>query len=66
MKTKIAQAIDGTDNIHVVFKPSPDFYDKVGIRRKRFAQLYRGEKSPLLSELEAIAGYVQRPIADLI
>ena len=48
MKTKIAMAIDGTDNTNVVFKPTTDFYKVVGIRRKRFGQLYRGEKSPVI------------------
>lgn len=66
MKTKIAKAIDGTDNIRVVFKPSAEFYKMVGIRRKRFGQLYRGEKSPLLSELEAISRHTAVAITDLI
>lgn len=66
MKTKIAAAIDGTDNKHVLFKPSAEFYKDVGIRRKRFGQLYRGEKSPLLSELESISRYSKVNLIDLI
>lgn len=66
MKTKIAKAIDGTDNVHVVFKPTPEFYKAVGIGRKRFGQLYRGQKSPLLSELESISKHTKVAVTDLI
>lgn len=66
MKTRIATAIDGTERPNVVFKPTSDFYKEVGIKRKRFGQLYRGEKSPLLSELESIARFTNVSLNDLI
>ncbi len=66
MKNKLAARIDGTDNAQIVFRPSPDFYKTVAIGRKRFGQIYRGEKSPTVEELEGIAKHFGKTLADFI
>jgi hypothetical protein len=54
-KSVIAQAIVGNSSNMGEFKPSKEFYQKTGIRQKRFGQLYRGEKSPKIEEIKAIS-----------
>ncbi len=65
-KSKIAKTIDGTDNPMVTFKPKKEFYEKTGIRQKRFGAIYRGEKSPNLVELKSISEYFTIPIQKFI
>jgi transcriptional regulator with XRE-family HTH domain len=48
------------------FKPNPEFYQSIGINRKRWAQLYRGEKEPTVPELQRIAKYFDTPISELL
>lgn len=60
MKSKIAQSIEG--NSMLVFKPNKEFYQKTGINKKRWGQLYRGEKSPIQEELQSISNYFSIPI----
>lgn len=66
VKTKLAASIDGSENQQIVFRPTPEFYSTVKIGRKRFGQLYRGERSPMVEELERIAKYFGKSIHDLI
>lgn len=65
-KNKLAARIDGSTDAQIVFKPAPEFYQAVGIGRKRFGQLYRGEKSPLLEELERLAHHFGKSVTDFI
>lgn len=65
-KSKIAKIIDGTDNPMVRFKPQKEFYEKTGIKQKRFGAIYRGEKSPELTELERLANYLGISINNFI
>lgn len=65
-KPRLASVIDGTTRTNVKFVPPKDFYDDVGIGRKRFGQIYRGDKSPSLDEARAIAQYFKVSIHDLI
>lgn len=65
-KSKIAKTIDGTSNPMVSFKPKREFYQKTGIRQKRFGMIYRGEKSPELNEMKAMSEYFNIPIQDFI
>lgn len=60
MKSKIAQCIEGGSML--VFKPNKEFYQKTGINKKRWGQLYRGEKSPVQEELKSISDYFDIPI----
>lgn len=53
-KSIISQAIGISSNMGE-FKPSKEFYQKSGIRQKRFGQIYRGEKSPQMEEIKAIS-----------
>jgi len=65
-KPPLRAAIDGSPLPQVVFRPNREFYKTTGIGRKRFGALYRGEKSPLLSELEAIAQALGKRVTDFI
>ncbi len=62
MKSKIAKCIEG-DSL-LVFKPNKSFYEKTGINKKRWGQLYRGDKSPIQEELQSIANYFSIPITN--
>lgn len=48
------------------FIPDREFYNTVSINRKRWGQLYRGEKEPTVSELKAIAKYFEFEINQII
>lgn len=39
------------------FKASPEFYEEVKIKRKRFGQILRNEKPATISELQNLANY---------
>lgn len=65
-KPKIRCVIDGSPHPQVFFRPTRDFYKATGIGRKRFGALYRGEKSPTLSEIEAIAKQLDKSVSDFI
>ena len=45
----------------LVFRPTQEFYVSVGINKKRWGQIYRGEKEPVLSEIKAISQYFNIP-----
>lgn len=57
-KSLFAIAIDGSSHQSYVFKPNREFYEHTKIGRKRYGQIYRGEKSPLLEEVVAICNYL--------
>ena len=63
VKCKFALIIDGSANPAINFKPSKDFYEATGIRRKRFGQIYRGEKSPMMAEMEDVCKYLNIPLS---
>ena len=58
LKTK---QIDG-----FVFRPTREFYEKIGVGQKRWGQLLRNEKPATIDELQRIAEYFQISITDLI
>lgn len=62
-KTIIAKAIEG-ESKRLVFKPTKEFYDTVGINSKRWGLLYRGNLEPTQSEIQALAGYFELPITN--
>ncbi len=49
-----------------VFKPDKAFYETVGIKQKRWAQLYRGQAVPNLTEMQELAKYFEVPITEFI
>lgn len=53
------------DRIGGKFKPDKRFYEKVGINSKRFAQLARGEKTPLLDEAVRLSEFFSVPLTTL-
>ena len=61
IKCQLALIIDGSPNPSIIFKPSKEFYEFTGIKRKRFGQLYRGEKSPLIEEVLSVCKYMNIP-----
>ena len=61
VKCKFALIIDGSANPSIIFKPSKEFYESTGIKRKRFGQIYRGEKSPLIEEVLRVCEYMNIP-----
>ncbi len=63
---KISEVIGKMEKPNFPFKPAPDFYDLVGIKRKRFWQLFRKETSPNMNEVKAIADYFKVKPNDLI
>lgn len=63
---KISEVIGQMEKQNFPFKPSPDFYNLVGIKRKRFWQLYRKEAQANLDEIKAIAQYFGVKPNDLI
>jgi len=48
-----------------VFKPNKSFYEKVGIKQKRWGQIYRGDTSPNIIELKSIAQFFGVDIKEL-
>lgn len=66
IKAKFAAIIDGSTDTQIIFKPALGFYQAVGIGRKLFGQLFRGEKSPLLEELERLAHHFGQSVNDFI
>jgi hypothetical protein len=48
------------------FKPTIDFYSKTGIKRKRWAMIFRKEISPTIDELDSIAKFFSVTVNDLI
>ena len=63
---KIQKLVQKRESEVYRFKPNQDFYEKIKINRKRWGQLYRGEKDPTLPEVERIADYFNAPISELI
>ena len=63
---RIANVINNIGKGKLKFLPDTEFYKYVGIRRKRWGQLYRNEKPVNLDELTSIARYFGVPINELI
>lgn len=54
-----------SERIGIGFRPDARFYSKVGINRKRYAQLYRAEKRPTIDEARALATFFSVSIEQL-
>jgi hypothetical protein len=63
---KIQSILERKETDVMKFRPSNDFYKKIGINKKRFWQLVRNEKSATLDEAKSIATYFKVPVTDLI
>lgn len=63
---KIESLIKSKEQYSLVFKPNEMFYVSVGINRKRWGQIYRGEFSPTVKELKAVAAYFEIEVTELI
>lgn len=48
------------------FKPDEKFYSLVGINRKRFGQLLRGDTEMLTKEAKKLAEVLNVPVTDLL
>jgi hypothetical protein len=63
---KIYKLIQSQERKNFPFKPSPEFYNSIGIKRKRWAQILRNEVSPTIIEVENIANYFKVQVSELI
>jgi len=63
---KIVEVIKNRETEVFKFKPNRTFYRKVGINRKRWGQIYRGEVSPTITEAQRIAYYFDISLSELI
>lgn len=63
---KIKIIIAKREKMNFRFSPDRQFYEAISINQKRWGQLYRGEVSPTIDELKAIAEYFEVPVTELI
>jgi len=64
--TTISELISKRESLAFRFRPKRDFYLKVGINRKRWGMIYRGEIEPVISELQRIAEYFEVDVTELM
>ena len=62
----LQKIIKSVERPNFPFKPDTIFYKKIGIRRKRWAQLLRNEKPANIDELKSISNYFNVSINKLI
>lgn len=62
----IQEIIKQKENEAFKFSPSPDFYKVIGINRRRWGQVFRGEIDPTVGEVNRIAQYFDVPVMSLI
>lgn len=63
---KVLELIKSMERPNFPFVPNQILYDATGIKRKRFAKIIRGEISPTITELKAIADYFNVKLNSLI
>ncbi len=64
--TKLQKLIKGLERPNFPFKPDFIFYTQIGVKRKRWAQIFRNEKPATIIEIQAIAKYFNVSINDII
>jgi len=62
----IKQFINKKETEVFKFCPNQKFYKKTGINRKRWGQIFRGEKEPTVSELLRMADYFDVSITEFL
>lgn len=66
METPIKKMLEEYEKqVGLRLKPDKRFYSKVGINQKRFGQLVRGEKTPLLDEAARLSDFFNVPLQTL-
>ncbi len=63
---KIEYIIKSKETETLKFRPSNEFYSKLGINKKRFWQLVRNDKPATIDELKKIANLFEVDITELI
>ena len=64
---KFKHLIEEIENKYLIsFKPTRQFYESVKIGQKRWHQILRNEKEPMIDELKRLAKYFGLSINDLI
>lgn len=53
------------ENIGGSWKPNENTYKLIGVKKKRFWQLVRGEKRPSIDEARALSKLFSVPVSDL-
>ncbi|GAB4017743.1 hypothetical protein GCM10028808_50040 [Spirosoma migulaei] len=67
MVAPVAQAFEAyKSKIPGQFKPDKKFYSIVGINRKRFAQLLRGETKMYTEEAKRLANLFEIPVTEIL
>jgi len=64
--TTISELISKRESVAFRFRPRRDFYVKVGINRKRWGLIYRGDIEPVVSELQRIAEFFKVDVTELM
>ncbi len=65
--SKISEIIKQFERPNFPFKPEKDFYKAVGVSKKRFWQIYKGEASNVqVIELQRIADYFKVNLTELL
>lgn len=64
--SKIEKAIRDKETEVWKFRPSNEFYKRIGISKKRFWQIVRGEKSATVDEITIIARVLEINSHELI
>ncbi len=62
----IAIAIQRLEKPNFPFKPTANFYESVGMSKKRFWAIYKGKTQPRLDEMQCIAKYFGFEAKDLV
>ena len=62
---KIKELIERKQEKFFQFKPNQEFYTQVGINRKRWGQINRGEVMPTITEAKSIADFFHFDVTEL-
>ena len=63
---KIFDFIKKMERKNFPFKPTIEFYNTVGINKKRWGKLMRNEVSPTISEIENVAEFFKVEVTEII
>ncbi len=66
MSNKIDHFIKSKETEILKYSPNNEFYQRIGINKKRWAQILRGQKDPTLAELTRLTNYFNVPASQLV
>jgi DNA-binding XRE family transcriptional regulator len=62
---RIKEIIKSKEQKCFLFCPNQTFYNEVGIKQRRWGQIYRQETDPTVTEAIAIAEWFEVPVTEL-